>query len=82
MQKSLLEQAKESENYRGKEEKMINQIQLGIIGQIIDSLEEAIKKLEEAQEKGDSAEFERAKKSILEFQKQLNKELERKEDKK
>ena len=61
---------------------MINQSQLDVIGQIIDSIEEATKKLEEAQEKRNSIDFERAKKSILEFQKQLNKELETKEVKK
>ena len=60
---------------------MINQSQLDVIGQIIDSIEEATKKLEEAQEKRNSINFERAKKSILEFQNQLNEELEIKEAK-
>ena len=54
---------------------MINEFTLNTLAQIINGMEDAIVKLEKAHKKKDSEDFEKAKKTILVFQKKLDEEL-------
>jgi len=54
---------------------MIDLMQLQLLAQLIDSIDIATDKLGKAYEKKDSEEFYKAKKTILEFQKEISKEI-------
>ncbi len=47
---------------------MIEQTQIQILSQIIETIEQSIRKIERAASKGDKEEYERAKNEILKFQ--------------
>ena len=55
---------------------MINRGKTEIIAQILESMKEEIEKLQQSYEKRYSANFAKSKKAVLEFQKELKKELE------
>ena len=56
--------------------KMIKKEQLYLLLQIIRGMNDAVDKLEKAHKNKDIENFERARKSVLEFQRNLDKELE------
>ena len=54
---------------------MINLEQLQLLAQLTDSIEVALEKLGESYQKKDSEEFYTAKKTILEFQKEISRQI-------
>ena len=54
---------------------MVDRLRLNLMSQIINSMEEAVVKLEEAQKKEDSKKSDELKREIILFHKQLNEEL-------
>ncbi len=54
---------------------MIDRSKLNSMSQIINGMEDSVKKLEQARENKNSKEFEGAKKLILEFKEKLSEEL-------
>lgn len=54
---------------------MKNLEQLQLLAQLVDSIEIAVEKLGESYKKNDSEEFYNSKKAIIEFQKEISKQL-------
>jgi len=69
------EKIKEKRKIPLKEGKMIDKNKFDLILQLLIGIEDATKKLEEAQKKKDAENFEKAKIQILEFQQKIESEL-------